>query len=76
MFASPIFYPVSFVPEKWRLVLAVNPLTGIIEGLRSSLLGLPFNWPLIGISFGISIVVSILALTVFTRMEDSFADII
>ena len=35
MFASPIIYPASIVPERWRWVLALNPLTGIIEGYRS-----------------------------------------
>lgn len=43
MFASPIIYPSSIVPGKWRWVLATNPLTGIIEGFRSSLVGRSFD---------------------------------
>jgi lipopolysaccharide transport system permease protein len=39
MIASPIFYPASLLSEKWRLVFALNPLTGILEGFRSALFG-------------------------------------
>jgi lipopolysaccharide transport system permease protein len=34
MFASPVAYPVSVVPEKWRLLYSLNPMTGVIEGFR------------------------------------------
>src|SRR5207248_9675003 len=50
MIASPIFYPLSIVSEKWRPFFALNPLTGILEGLRSSLFNSPFDWTIIGIS--------------------------
>lgn len=76
MIASPIFYPANVVSEKWRLVFAINPLTGIIEGFRSSLFGRPFDWQLIGVS-ALSIVVScLMSLYIFKRMEDDFADVI
>lgn len=76
MIASPIFYPASMVSQKWRLVFAINPLTGIIDGFRSSLFGAPFDWPVIGVS-SVSIVVScIVALFIFKRMEDDFADLV
>ncbi len=76
MIASPIFYPVNVVPEKWRLLFALNPLTGIIDGFRSSLFGLPFNWPLIGVSAASILACCIVSLFIFKRMEDDFADII
>ena len=76
MIASPIFYPVTLVPEKWRLVYALNPLVGLIEGLRSSLFGLPLDWPLIGTSCGVVLVICVVAMIVFVRMEDDFADVI
>ncbi len=76
MIASPIFYPANVIPEKWRLVFALNPLTGIIEGFRSSLFGLPFDWPLIGVSISSILVISLISLYIFKRMEDDFADII
>ncbi len=76
MVASPIFYPVSLVPEKWRLVYAINPLAGIIDGFRSSLFGLAFDWPIIAISSLSILFFCIVSLVVFKRMEDDFADVI
>lgn len=76
MIASPIFYPASLVSDRWRLAFAVNPLTGIIDGLRSSLFGLPFDWPVIGISCLSIAVCLIVSVSVFKRMEDDFADLV
>ncbi len=76
MIASPIFYPADLLSEKWRLVFALNPLTGIIEGMRSSLFGTPFDWQIIAISLGSTFVFIFIALFVFKRMEDDFADLI
>ena len=39
MYASPVAYPVSLVPEKWRLLYSLNPMVGVIEGFRWALLG-------------------------------------
>jgi lipopolysaccharide transport system permease protein len=44
MFATPIIYPSSLVPDKWRWLLALNPLTGQIEAYRSAFFGKPFDW--------------------------------
>ena len=41
LFVSPVAYPASMVPEKWRLVYALNPMATVVEGFRSSLLGTP-----------------------------------
>ncbi len=76
MIASPIFYPASLLTEKWRLVFALNPLTGILEGFRSALFGLPFDWQLIGVSTASLVVLTALSLLVFKKMEDTFADLI
>lgn len=76
MIASPIFYPASMLPEKWRLVFALNPLIGIIDGFRSALFGLPFNLEMIGISCLSIIGISLLSLFIFKGMEDGFADVI
>lgn len=76
MIASPIFYPANIVSEKWRLLFALNPLTGIIEGFRSSLFGRPFDWQLIGVSTASIIVSCLVSLYIFKRMEDDFADVI
>ena len=76
MIASPIFYPANLLSEKWKLVFAINPLTGILEGFRSALFGSAFDWPVIGVSIASLGVLSILSLLVFKKMEDKFADLI
>lgn len=77
MFASPIIYPVSMLPEKWRWVLMLNPLTGIVQNFRIALFGtLPFDWKSLGVSALITFVVLIYSVYSFRRMERHFADII
>lgn len=76
MYLSPVIYPASFLPEKLRWLLSLNPMTGIIEGFRSSLFGRPFNWIAIGVSAVITLILLIYSSYVFRRMEKSFADIV
>jgi len=77
MFVSPVIFPSSFVPEKWRWVLTLNPLTGIIEGFRAALFGRrPFDWMAIAISTVMTLVLFVYAAYVFRRMERTFADIV
>ena len=48
MYAAPVVYPTSLIPERFRYLYAVNPLVGVIEGFRASLLGsTPVPWDLI-----------------------------
>ena len=74
MFASPIIYPSSLVPDNWRRVYALNPLVGIIEGFRASFLGLPFRWNAILVSAAITLVFFINVLYAFYRWEDRVMD--
>jgi lipopolysaccharide transport system permease protein len=76
MFVTPIIYPSSLVPEKWRWAMILNPLTGIIEGYRASLFGRQFDWYGLGVSTVITLVLLVYSAYVFRRMERSFADII
>jgi lipopolysaccharide transport system permease protein len=76
MIASPIFYPSTIVPERWRWVFGFNPLTGIIEGFRSSIFGSPFDITLIATSMASLAVIVIGSLFIFTTLEDDFADVI
>ncbi len=73
MFASPVIYP---IPGTWRWVLALNPMTGIIEGFRSALFGQQFDWLALGLSTIITLALLLYSAFVFTRMEKSFADVI
>lgn len=76
MFASPIIYPSSMLPEKWRWLIALNPLTGIIEGYRAALFGRAFDWKAIGLSTAVTLALLVYSAYTFRRMEKSFADIV
>ncbi|CAN5690687.1 ABC transporter permease [soil metagenome] len=76
MFLSPIFYPSDILPEKWRAVFALNPLTGILQGFRASLFGGSFDWLAIGVSAVLTFALAVFSLFVFKQMEDDFADLI
>jgi len=76
MFASPVIYPAQVVPGRWRWLLALNPLTGVLEGFRSALTGTPFDWQLVAVPFAAAPVLVCVAFYVFRRLEDTFADII
>jgi lipopolysaccharide transport system permease protein len=73
MFSSPVIYP---VPPRWRWLLALNPMTGIIEGFRSALFGKPLDWVTLGLSVVITLLLLVCATFAFNRMEKSFADVI
>jgi lipopolysaccharide transport system permease protein len=73
MFTSPVIYP---VPNSWRWLLALNPMTGIIQGFRSALFGQPFDWPTLALSAIITFLVLLAATVSFRRMEKGFADVI
>jgi lipopolysaccharide transport system permease protein len=76
MFLSPIAYPSSVVPERWQLLYSLNPVTGIVDGFRSALLGQPFKWSTLGISAAITLGLLIYSSLSFRKMEKRFADII
>lgn len=76
MFASPIIYPTTMLPEKWRWLLRLNPLTGIIETFRASLFGRALDWAALGISASITIALLVYSVYTFRRMEKRFADIV
>ncbi|MEX5721413.1 ABC transporter permease [Geodermatophilus maliterrae] len=75
LFASPVAYPSSLVPEAWRPVYGLNPMVGVVDGFRWALLG---DVPAPGVSFWVSVAVVLLllvgGLAYFRRMERSFAD--
>lgn len=76
MFVTPIIYPLSVVPEKWRLIMYLNPMTGIVEAIRASLQGHEFNWFAILFSVVIALLLLPLALHSFQRVENTFADFV
>jgi lipopolysaccharide transport system permease protein len=76
MFVSPILYPLSLVPPRWRLLYSMNPLVGIIAGFRAALFGHAFDWVTIGLSAVITLVFLVYAAYAFRNRERTFADII
>ncbi|MBM2824415.1 MAG: type transporter [Dehalococcoidales bacterium] len=77
MFASPIIYPISILPEKYRLIYVLNPMAGVIEGFRSALLGtVAFPTGMVLVSALVSIVLFLIGALYFKRTERYFADVI
>jgi lipopolysaccharide transport system permease protein len=76
MYAAPVVYPASNVPEQFRLFYGLFPMTGIIEGFRSILLKTnPIPWDLIGIGTIVAIGLFLTGALYFRRMEKHFADV-
>lgn len=75
MYASPVVYPVSLVPEKWRMLYGLNPMAGVIEGFRWALLGT--GSPEVGamaVSASMVLIMGLGGLIYFNKMEKTFAD--
>ena len=77
MYASPIAYSTTLVPEHWRWIYSLNPIVGVVEGFRWALLGKapPDTGPML-LSLAIVIVLLVSGLVYFRRTERTFADII
>jgi lipopolysaccharide transport system permease protein len=77
MFASPVIYPLGVVPETWRTWYLLNPMAGIIDGFRQSLLhGVPPDAESLGYAAAVTLCMLPLAYVVFKRAEATMADII
>ena len=76
MFATPVVYPASLVPETWRWLMYLNPMAGIIEGFRSAFLGQALDVTALLISLGVASVVFLAGVAYFEKVERRFADII
>ena len=77
MFVSPVAYPVSLVPEKWRFFYGLNPMAGVIEGFRWALLGQTAPDTLVmTASLAVFSMLVFAGLMYFRQMERQFADVI
>jgi lipopolysaccharide transport system permease protein len=75
MYASPIVYPLSIVPEKYKWIIVANPVTSIIEAFKYAFLGVgEFNWFYLGYSTLFTIILFMIGLVIFHRVEKSFMD--
>ncbi len=77
LFLTPIVYPGSLVPRAWHLALALNPMTGVVEGFRWALLGAkPDAGGVVGLSAIVTLGVLVSGVFYFRRMERTFADLL
>ena len=75
MYATPVILPLSAVPEKYRIFMLINPMTGIIESFKFGFFGLgTMAWGLLGYSAVFTLVVFLLGLIIFNRTEKNFMD--
>ena len=76
LFVTPVIYPAS-IAEKYSWVLALNPMTGVIQNARAALLGTtPINWLLVFISFTVCAIILAIGIVNFKKSERYFADTI
>ena len=76
IFVTPVIYPSSLVPERWRWLLRLNPMTGIIEGYRASLFSRAFDWKALAWSAMLTLAILSYSSFAFRKMERSFADVV
>ncbi|MBI4494134.1 MAG: ABC transporter permease [Chloroflexi bacterium] len=77
LFATPVVYPASLVPEAYRPLYGLNPMAGVVEGFRWALLGHTAGpGPLLGVAVAVVLVLLVSGLFYFRRMERGFADVI
>ena len=77
LFATPVAYPSSLIGQPWRTVIALNPMAGVVEGFRWSVLHtVSAPWTMIGVSAASALVLLVAGLVYFGRAERTFADIV
>ncbi|MGA2913328.1 MAG: ABC transporter permease [Methanoregula sp.] len=76
LFASPVVYPSSLLPEQFRLLYGLNPMAGVIEGFRWALLGTNPPESMILVSVGVVVLLLVGGLFYFKRMEQYFSDVV
>lgn len=75
MYATPVIYPLSSIPEKWKTIIMLNPVTHIVEGFRYAFLGSgSWSWFGLGYTTGFTIVILIIGMLIFNRVEKTFVD--
>lgn len=76
MYAAPVVYPLSLIPQHYQMWYALNPLVGVVEGFRAAILGTSsMPWAIMGIGFSMSLVLLMVGLYTFSRLERTFADV-
>ena len=75
MYATPVIYPLSTVPEKYKVYMLANPMTSILETFKYAYLGVgAFEWAYLGYSAGFVVVILFIGIIIFNKTEKSFMD--
>jgi lipopolysaccharide transport system permease protein len=76
LYATPVTYASSVVPEKWRVAFGLNPMSGIVDGFRAAVLGRPPIWTMVETSATVAVVTLVLGLVYFQQVERNFVDVV
>src|SRR5258708_2838324 len=76
LFITPVIYPIEYVPARFRPLIALNPMTGVVMAARYTFLGGSAQLNLILLSLAVSLVLFVAGLFIFRRTETQFADIV
>jgi lipopolysaccharide transport system permease protein len=76
MFCSPVIYPSELIPAQYKWIIALNPMAGIIDGYRFALIGCPIQWQSLAYSMVMILLIVIIGLMYFVRVERKLADIV
>lgn len=75
MYATPVIYPLSSVPDKYKVYILANPVTSVVEGFRFAFMGSGvWSWAGIGYSAGFAVVVLLAGILIFNKVEETFMD--
>ena len=76
LFATPVAYPASLVPERWRMLYGLNPMATVVEGFRAALLGTPGPMQMVAPSVAVVVIMLVIGVMYFHKVEGTFADVI
>ena len=76
LYISPVGFSSSVVPAQWRLLYALNPMVGVIDGFRWCMLGAPLDWRVVCISLAVATLMFWAGVAQFRKLEKTFADVI
>ena len=74
MYGTPVIYPMSSIPEKWRWLIQLNPMTAPVEAFRSIFLGGPIPWAALGFSAAFTALLLFVGVVIFNKVEKTFMD--
>ena len=75
LFVTPVAYPASMVPERWRLLYALNPMASVVEGFRNSLLGTPAPGAMVAVAVVVVAAALVSGTAYFRSVEGSIVDL-